>query len=83
MRARNRNSVVLVIILAIGLIIGGLIGDLLSDKLPILGYSYPIGFTQPIHLDLSIIDITFGFMVDINLASAIGLIIALIIYKKL
>ncbi len=83
MMGKNRNPLVLLIFLAIGIVIGGVIGDLLGDVVPFLSYSYPIGLSSPLHLDLSVLDLTFGLMLDVNVASAIGLILAYLMYRKL
>lgn len=83
MRSRTRNPWVLFLLLITGIVIGGIIGDLLSDKIPILAYNYAIGLKSPIHLDLRVIDLTFGLALDISIASVIGLIISVFIYRKL
>ncbi|RKD33198.1 DUF4321 domain-containing protein [Thermohalobacter berrensis] len=83
MRTRNRSSLVLIILLIVGIVIGGVIGDLLSDKLPILSKSYPVGLKEPVHLDLKVVDLTFGLLVNINVASIIGLILSILIFRKL
>jgi len=41
------------------------------------------GLSSPIELDLSIVTIAFGLMFKINIASIIGLIIAIIVYRKI
>lgn len=83
MRSSGRNPLILLIVLAIGLVIGGVIGKILGDILPFLALSYPIGLKPPLHLDLNVIDLTFGLIIDVNVASAIGLILAFFLYKKL
>ncbi|MTI48517.1 DUF4321 domain-containing protein [Sporosalibacterium faouarense] len=83
MRSSGRNPLVLLIVLAVGLVIGGVIGDILGDSVAFLGYSYPIGLSTPLHLDLNVLDLTFGLMIDVNVASAIGLVLAFLLYKKL
>lgn len=83
MRSRTRNPWVLFLLLITGIVIGGIIGDLLSDQIPILAYNYAIGLKSPIHLDLRVIDLTFGLALDISIASVIGLIISVFIYRKL
>lgn len=83
MKSRNRSIGILVLLLIIGVVIGGIIGDLLGQEVEFLSRSYPIGLKTPILLDLSIINLTFGLMIDINVASVIGLIIAIIVYKKI
>ncbi len=67
-----------------GIIIGGFLGTLASSvpALSFLSYGKSLGLTAPIKLDLSIIELTFGFMMNLNIASIIGLVIALIIVKK-
>lgn len=67
-----------------GIIIGGFLGTLASSvpALSFLAYGKSLGLTAPIKLDLSIIELTFGFMMNLNIASIIGLVIALIIVKK-
>lgn len=83
MRAKNRNLAVLFALIITGVVLGGIIGDLLSDKIPLLAHSYPIGLKTPLHLDLSVIELTFGLVIDINIASAIGFLIAFVMYKRL
>lgn len=83
MAYKGKNPILLMIILAVGIVIGGVLGEVFGDIIPLLSRSYPIGLDKPLHLDLGVIDLTFGLLVDINLASAIGLIISLIIYKKM
>lgn len=41
------------------------------------------GLSSPIELDLNILSITFGLMFRINVASIIGLIIAVFVYRKI
>ncbi len=83
MSVKNRNIIALMLILIFGLVIGGIIGDLLGEDISFLSRNYTIGLKPPLHLDLRVINITFGLMVDINVASVIGFILALIIYKKI
>ena len=67
-----------------GLVVGGLLGDLAGkvDFLWWLGYGESFGLTSPLELDLSIIKITFALSFKINIASIIGLILAIFIYRK-
>lgn len=83
MRTRNRNLALLIALAIIGVVLGSVIGDLLSDKIPLLAYSYPIGIKTPMHLDLSVIELTFGLVIDINIASVIGFLLAFLMYKRL
>ena len=75
---------ILIIFLLSGLVIGGLLGDLASkvDWLWWLGFGDEFGLESPIVLDLSILKITFALMLKINIASIIGMGIAIFIYRK-
>ena len=82
MRNRNRNPWVLLLLLGVGVVIGGLIGDIFKDSLKILGYSKAIGF-EPFTLDFIVLKATLGLMIHFNLASIIGIIIAIGIFSRL
>ena len=80
----NKNFWVLLIFLLSGLVIGGLIGELAGnvDWLWWLSYGEDFGLSTPFVLNLSIISITFAFTIKINIASIIGLAIAIFLYRK-
>ena len=82
MRTRNRNPFLLMLLLLVGLVIGGIIGDIFQDTFKLLGYSKTIGL-EPATIDLNIIKLTFGFLMKINLASIIGIIISILIFTRL
>ncbi len=85
MATREKNIWILAIFILSGLVIGGLLGKLASqiDFLWWLGYGQSFGLTNPIQLDLSILKITFAVIFDINIASIIGMAIAIFIYRKI
>lgn len=85
MATRDKNIWILLIFILSGLVIGGLLGDLASkvDWLWWLGFGQEFGLESPIILDLNIMKITFGLMVKINIASIIGIGIALIAYRNI
>lgn len=81
----NKNIWVFIIIMAAGLVIGGFLGTLF-EKLPYcswLNYGKSFGFSQPVALDLDIIVFSFSFYLKITISGIIGLILAVIIYKKM
>ena len=84
MATKNKNIWILVLFILSGLVIGGLLGELAGevDFLGWLSYGENFGLTNPIQLDLNIVQITFALMFKINIASIIGLIVAIIIYHK-
>ena len=85
MATREKNIWVLLVFLLAGLVIGGLLGKLASGVswLWWLSYEQQFGLESPIVLDLSIIQLTFGLMFKINVASIIGMILSIFIYKKI
>lgn len=83
MAMREKNIWILTIFILSGLVVGGLLGQLASevDFLWWLDYGESFGFTSPVELDLNIIRITFAISLKINVASIIGLVFAIFIYK--
>ena len=83
MATRDKSIWILIVFLLSGLVIGGLLGELAGkvDFLWWLDYGESFGLTSPLELDLSIIKITFALSLKINVASIIGIAIAIIIYK--
>lgn len=84
MATREKNIWVLLIFLLAGLVIGGLLGKLASEVswLWWLSYGQSFGLSNPIVLDLNVLKLTFGVVFDINIASIIGMILAVFIYRK-
>ena len=84
MSVRDKSIWISMVFILSGLVIGGLLGDLASKigGLSWLAYGKSFGLDSPISLDLSIIKITFGFMLNINIASIIGMVIGIFIYRK-
>ena len=85
MAVKNKNTWILIIFICAGLVIGGLIGQLSAqvEWLNWLSFGQEFGLSQPLVLDLSVLKITFGLMVKINVASIIGMILAIFVYKKI
>ena len=75
---------VFLIFLFSGIIIGGLLGELAASVpfLSWLAYGKSFGLVEPLVLDINILVLTFGFTVELNVASIIGILIALFVYKK-
>ncbi len=84
MATRDKNIWILILFILSGLVVGGLLGEIASkvDFLWWLGYGESFGLTQPLELDLNIIKVTFGLVFKINMASIIGMAIAIFIYRK-
>ena len=84
MAMKEKNIWILLVFILSGLVVGGLLGELAGkvDFLWWLGYGQSFGLTSPLELDLNIIKITFALAFKINIASIIGLILAIFIYRK-
>ena len=84
MATREKNIWILIVFILCGIVVGGLLGDLASkvDFLWWLSYGESFGFSTPIKLDLNVIQLTFGLMFKINIASIIGMVLAIFIYRK-
>lgn len=85
MATRDKNIWVLLVFILSGLVIGGLLGRLASSVpwLWWLSFEQEFGLESPMVLDLSILKLTFGLMFKINVASIIGMVLAIFIYKKI
>jgi len=85
MAMREKSIWILLIFILSGLVIGGLLGNLAGevDFLWWLSYGESFGLESPLELDLNIIKLTFAVSFKINIASIIGLILAIFIYKKI
>ena len=81
----DKKFLIFLIFLFSGIILGGLLGELASSVswLSWLAYGNSFGLTEPLILDLSILQLTFSIMIHLNVASIIGIIIAIIIYKNI
>ena len=85
MTTKDKNFWILLVFLLSGLVIGGLLGELASkvDALWWLAYGQSFGISDPVTVDLSVIKISFGFMIKINISSIIGMALAILLYRKL
>ena len=84
MATKDKNAWILILFLLAGIVLGGLLGELAAkiDFLWFLGYGKDFGLTEPLVLDLSVVSLTFALQFKINIASIIGVAIAILIYKK-
>ena len=83
---RGKYDLMFWIMLLTGIILGTLLGEAASSigALSCLNYGKTIGSSagNPLVLDLSILKLTFGVELRLTLASIIGLITAIVLYKK-
>ena len=79
----NKNFWILLLLLLSGIVLGGFIGSLASSVpfLSWLNFGQSFGLNDPLVLDLGVLIITFGLSIKITLASLIGVVLALIVYR--
>lgn len=81
---KGKSWLVLFLVMFAGIVLGGFLGDLLGS-LPYMGwlsYGKTFGFPSTT-INLSILQLTFGIQVNMNIASIIGMCIGIFIYRKL
>ncbi|MBO5069739.1 MAG: DUF4321 domain-containing protein [Roseburia sp.] len=81
----GKNTWALFLLLLSGIVLGGLIGNLAAGVpgLSWLAYGQSFGLSDPIILDLGILVFTFGLVIHINIASIIGVLLAILIYRSI
>lgn len=85
MATRDKNTWIIILFIFAGLVIGGLLGELAAqvDWLTWLSYGQTFGIQEPFVLNMNVLSLTFAFSVNINIASIIGLGIAIFLYRKI
>lgn len=85
MKYGNSKINMLVLMVCVGALGGTLLGEILGSKFKVLNFlkqSYVIGTPKNLYFDLKIINLTFGINFYINLMTIIGIVLAIIIYRK-
>ena len=83
--AGGKNSWALFLMILAGIGLGGFIG-MLAEGVPALswiGYGQSFGLESPITMNLGILIISFGLSIKITIASILGVVLAIIIYRFL
>ena len=82
---RDKKFWIFLIFLFAGIILGGLLGELAANvpALSWLAYGKTFGLTEPMVLNLGVLELTFKIVFDLNVASILGIIIAILIYKSM
>jgi hypothetical protein len=89
-RVSGKNSWALFLLILAGIVLGGFIGYLAKDVsvLSWLNYGQDFGIggadgTGTVRLDLGIMVIHFGLRIKITIASILGVILAVFLYRRL
>lgn len=83
--SKSKSNWVLFLLILSGIVLGGFLGSLADgvNALSWLNFGYNFGMNSPLALDLKIIFIQFKIAITINVASIIGIIIAIFVYRKI
>jgi fluoride ion exporter CrcB/FEX len=87
--AAHRGVGLLLVAIVAGLVIGSLLGELFGQVVSaewlrdLLTRGPTIGLTTPATLDLRLLSITFGMVFKVNVVGVLGIIIAVIVFRKL
>jgi hypothetical protein len=79
----------LLVLLLVGGLIGSVLGEVIGALLPggwlerLLAKGVSPGLNPPFTLDLQVLTVTVGFSIKITLATILGMILAVIIWKRL
>ena len=85
MGTKEKNIWVFIVFVLSGIVLGGLLG-VLAEKVSWLwwlSYGENFGLTEPVVLDLSVLRVTFGLWIKINVASIVGMVLAIFAYRKI
>ena len=85
MATREKRGWILVIFILSGLVIGGLLGELAAkvDWHWWLSFGQEFGIPNALTLNLGMLTLSFACMIKINIASIIGVFIAIFAYRKI
>lgn len=83
-----KNPVMLVIVLVVGALLGSFLGEFIAIVLPagairdLFVKDLSAGL-MPSTFDLRIVQLTFGFMLKLNIMSLVGVVISAFIFRKM
>ncbi|NDL67952.1 DUF4321 domain-containing protein [Anaerotalea alkaliphila] len=81
----NRNAWAMFFMILSGIVLGGFLGHLAAgvSYLEWLGFGYSFGMPHPFTLDLKVVYLSIQILLDMNIASILGIVLAIFIYRKL
>lgn len=83
--AGSKNTWALFLLVLTGIVLGSFIA-MLAEGVPALdwlSYGQTFGFENPIVLNLGLLVLTFGLKIKITIASIIGVVLSILIYRFL
>ena len=82
-KSRTKNVWVLLVLMLAGIVLGGFAGSLAQNVefLNWLNYGKLFGISSPIVLDLGVLVFSFSFYIQFTIASVLGMILGIVIYR--
>lgn len=80
---KQGNVLILVLLLIIGAWLGGVLGRLAGGAIPLFAETLTVGLTPPLQLNLGFFGLTFGFLFALNPGAMLGLLLALLFFRRL
>lgn len=80
-KMKSKNGWTCLLLVLAGIVLGGFIGSLFPSSFMNFGQTF--GLTNPLILDFGILSITSALTIKITIASILGIVIALLIYRIL
>ena len=80
-KMKSKNGWTCLLLVLAGIVLVGFIGSLFPSSFMNFGQTF--GLTNPLILDFGILSITFALTIKITIASILGIVIALLIYRIL
>ena len=85
MKGSVKKRGLLWIFIFLGAVLGSILGNIIGSSLSFLNFfrdSYAVGMSKPLVLNLKVIVLTFGVNFKINIMSIVGIIMAIILYRR-
>lgn len=82
---QTKNNWTCFLLILVGIVLGSFIGTLVAEVpyLSWLNYGQSFGLDSPVTVDLGILVISVGLTIKITMASVIGVVLAIIVYRLL
>ncbi len=76
---KKKNNWTCLLLVLTGIVLGGFIGSLFGNSW--LNYGQTFGLMNPVELNMGILVVTFGLQIKLTIASVLGVLISLIVYR--
>lgn len=84
LKGSGKSTAFFIFFILLGALTGSLLGEMLGDitALNFMKHVYTIGTGSPVTLNLGVFALSFGLNLNLNIMSIVGIIVAIILYRK-